>query len=422
MRDLRYAIRVLLKAPTFTIAAVFTLALCIGANTAIYTVVDRVLLRPLPYPHPERLAMITRHYEGAGATEDDLSQTGFTWLALRDGAAGVVEVAAFSGLGGGVNLVAGDRASSVQQLRVSAGYFHVLGVEPASGREFTADEDRVNGPAVAVLSHALWTRAFSADPSIVGRSIMLRGEPHTVVGVMPASVQWGAAIDVWTPLRPSTQGEGGGENYGLIARLKDGVSWPQAVQQIGSATTTLAQERYRSARGDTVVRFSAVPLQRGLTDQTRQPLLILWAAVGIVLLIGCVNIAGLLTARGVTRAPEIATRIALGGGRGTIVRQLLTESVVLAACGGAGGLAIGWAASRLLGTWLTAAFGVTGEVGLDARALAITSGIALLTSVAFGLLPALHASRVDLRSALIESGGTAIAGSARRWPRRVMVT
>jgi predicted permease len=422
MRDLRYAVRVLLKNPAFTLTAVLTLALCIGANTAIYTVVDRVLLRPLPYPHPERLAMITRHYEGGGASEDDLSQSGFTWVALRDGAAGVIELGALSGLGGRVNLVAGDRASSVQQERVAAGYFRILGIEPEIGREFSAEEDLVNGPAVAVLSHALWTRAFGADPSIVGRSIMLRGEPHTVVGVMPASVQWGAAIDVWTPLRPSIQGEGGGENYGLIARLKDGVSWPQALQQIGSATATLAQERYRSTRAGTVVRFSAVPLRRGLTDETRQPLLILWAAVGIVLLIGCVNIAGLLTARGVARAPEIATRMALGGGRGTIVRQLLTESVVLAACGGAAGMAIGWAASRLLASWLTAAFGVTGEIGLDARVLTIATGLALLTSIAFGLLPALQASRVDLRGALVESGGTSVAGSARSWPRRLMVT
>jgi predicted permease len=421
MRDLRYAIRVLLKTPAFTLTAVLTLALCIGANTAIYTVVDRVLLRPLPYPRPERLAMIARHYPIAGA-EDDYSQSGLAWVALRDGAASVIDLAAYSGLGGSVNLVAGDRPSSVQQLRVSAGYFRVLGVAPEIGREFSADEDRVNGPAAAILSHALWARAFGADPAIVGRSILLRGEPHTVAGVMPASVQWGTATDVWTPLRPSTQGEGGGENYGLIARLKDGVGWPQALQQIEAATTTLARERYRNPRFESPARFGAVPLQRGLTGETRRPLLILWGAVGIVLLIGCVNIAGLLTARAVARAPEIAIRIALGGGRGAIVRQLLTESVVLAACGGAGGLAIGWGASRLLASWLTAAFGVTGEVGLDARVLLITSGLALLTSVAFGLLPALQASRVDLRGALIEAGGTAVAGGARRWPRRLMVT
>jgi putative ABC transport system permease protein len=422
MRDLRYAVRVLRKAPAFTITAVVTLALCIGANTAIYSVVDRVLLRALPYPRPERLAMISRHYQGPGATEDDYSQSGFTWVALRQGAAAVVDLAAMSGLGGGGNLVAGGRATSVPQARVSAGFFRVLGVAPEVGREFTEEEDRVNGPAVALLSHALWLRAFNADPSIVGRSITLRGEPHTVVGVMPAAFRWSTPVDVWTPLRPSPQGEGSGENYGLIARLKDEVSWSQAIEQIAAATTDVVRERYRSLRGDTVVRISAVPLQRGLTDDSRRPLLILWAAVGVVLLIGCVNIAGLLVARGVARTPEIATRIALGGSRGVIIRQLLAESVVLAACGGAGGLAIGFTVSRLLASWLTDAFGVTGETGLDGRLLAITSGLALSTSILFGLLPALQASRVDLRRALVESGGTAVAGGARSWPRRLMVT
>ena len=422
MRDLKYAVRVLVKSPTFTIMAVATLALCIGANTAIYTVVDRVLLRALPYPHPERLAMISRHAQGPGAAEDDLSQSGFTWVALREGAGAAIDLAAWSGLGGGVNLVADGRATSVPQERVSAGFFRVLGVAPELGREFTDEEDRVNGPSVAVLSHALWVRAFNADRAIVGRSIVLRGEPHTVVGVMPEAFYWPTRVDIWTPLRPSPVGEGSGENYGLIARLKDGVSWPQATNQIASATTELARERYRRGRDDAFVRFSAVPLQRGLTDDSRRPLLILWGAVGVVLLIGCVNIAGLLVARGVARRPEIATRIALGGSRGAIIRQLLAESVVLAAVGGAGGLAIGFGVSRLLASWLTAAFGVTGETGLDARVLAITGGLALLTSVAFGLLPALQASRVDLRIALVEAGGTAVAGGARTWPRRLMVT
>jgi putative ABC transport system permease protein len=421
MRDFRYAVRLLLKSPAFTLVAVTTLSLCIGANTAIYTVVDRVLLRALPYPHPERLAMISRHYEGPRGAEDDLSQSGYTWVALREGAADAIDLAAWSGLGGGVNLVADGRATSVPQQRVSAGYFRVLGVAPELGREFTDEEDRVNGPAVAVVSHALWVRAFNADRAIVGRSVTLRGEPHVVVGVMPAAFNWYAPVDIWTPLRPSPTGEGGGENYGLVARLKDGVSWPQATNQIDSATAALARERYRSNHLDTTVRFSAVPLQRGLTDDSRRPLFILWGAVGVVLLIGCVNIAGLLVARGIARRPEIAMRIALGGSRGLVVRQLLTESVVLAVCGGVGGLAIGFAVSRLLASWLNAAFGVTGETGLDARVLAITSGFALLTSVAFGLLPALQATRVDLRSALVDSGGTSVAGAARSWPRQLMV-
>src|SRR5262252_5221013 len=290
MRDLRYAVRVLLKHPGFTITVVVTLALCVGANTAIYTVVDRVLLRALPYPHPERLAMISRHYEGPGGAEDDLSQSGFTWVALREGAAGAIDLAAWSGLGGGVNIVADGRATSVPQQRVSAEFFRVLGVAPELGRGFTDEEDRVNGPAVAVVSHALWVRALNADPSIVGRSITLRGEPYVVVGVLPASFHWPTPVDVWTPLRPSPLGEGGGENYGLVARLKDGVGWPQATNQIGSATEAVARERYRSNRRDVTVRFSAVPLQRGLTDDSRRPLFVLWAAVGVVLLIGCVNI------------------------------------------------------------------------------------------------------------------------------------
>ena len=422
MRDFRHAVRLLLKGPAFTLVAVATLSLCIGANTAIYTVVDRVLLRPLPYPHPERLAMISRHYEGPRGAEDDLSQSGFTWVALREGAAGAIDLAAWSGLGGGVNLVAGGRATSVPQQRVSAGYFRVLGVAPELGREFTDEEDRVNGPAVAVVSHALWVRAFDEDRSIVGRPITVRGEPHVVVGVMPAAFHWSEPVDIWTPLRPSPAGEGGGENYGLVARLKAGVSWARATSQIDSATAALARERYRSNRRDVTVRFSAVPLQRGLTDDSRRPLFILWGAVGVVLLIGCVNIAGLLVARGVSRRPEIAMRLALGGSRASVVRQLLAESVVLAVCGGVGGLAIGFAVSRLLAAWLKAAFGVTGETGLDARVLVITSAFALLTSVAFGLLPALQATRVDLRSALVESGGTSVAGAARSWPRRLMVT
>jgi hypothetical protein len=161
-RDVRYAIRVLRRSPVFAITAILTLGLCIGANTAIYTIVDRVLLRPLPYPQPDRLAMVVRHYEGPGVSEDDVSQAGVTWAALQEGAAGTLEFAATAGGAQGVNFVAGDRAEYVQQQRVSAGYFRVLGIAPEAGREFTADEDRVNGPAAAVLSHVvLFHRFFS---------------------------------------------------------------------------------------------------------------------------------------------------------------------------------------------------------------------------------------------------------------------
>src|SRR5262245_16895369 len=316
MRDLRYALRVLLKSPVFTITATLTLALCIGANTAIYSIVDRVLLRPLPYPHPDRLAVVARHYQGAEG-EEDFSQAGVTWVALRDGAP-KLDFASLTDLLMGVNLVAGGEAEYVTQQRVSAGFFRVLGVMPALGREFSDDEDRANGPAAVILTDRLWRHAFHADPTIVGRSVVLRGEPHTVVGVMPREYEQrgfiaSKPVDLWTPLRPSPQGEGGGENYGIIARLKDGITWAEADAQVSSATASVVRERYSRSR--LPVSMGITPLQRGMTADTRQPLLILWAAVGAVLIIGCVNVAGLLLARSRARGREIAMRMALGGGR-----------------------------------------------------------------------------------------------------------
>src|SRR5581483_716935 len=308
----------------------------------------------------------------------------------------------------------------VKQQRVSAGYFRVLGVLPVLGRAFTEDEDRVNGPAVTVLSHELWTRVFNSDPSVVGRSVMLRGEPYTVVGVMPAAFHADGPVDVWTPVRPCARCEGGGENYTIIARVKDGVAWPDADGHVQAATTAVVKDRYTRDAGHVSIRI--VPLQRGQAADLRQPLVVLWSAVGVVLLIGCVNVAGLLLARARSRAPEIATRIALGGGRGVIVRQLLTESLVLAAAGGIVGIAIGYASAQLFATLLKDAFGVADQqVGLDGRVLAISGAIALLTSIVFGLLPALQATRVDLRQALVEGGSPSIAGSARGWPRRALV-
>jgi predicted permease len=418
MRDFRYAVRVLRKSPAFTITAVVTLALCIGANTAIYTIVDRVLLRPLPYPQPERLAQVVTHFVRG---DDQVGQTGGTWEALRDGVTSVDLATTSGGFGSiGVNMVVGTHAEYVEQQRVSAGFFRVLGIAPACGREFTADEDRPNGPAAAVLSHRLWMRLFNGDPGAIGRSITLRGEPYTIVGVMPDGFTSGEQADLWTPVRPCRTCEGGGQNYGIIARLKPGVSWAQADADVTAIAQAVMDDLYRSRGNPAYERL--VPLQRGETANVRQPILILWGAVAMVLLIGCVNVAGLLMARGVARAPEIATRMALGGGRGAIVRQLLTESLVLAVAGGAAGAALGYAGSRAFASLLQDAFGVApGAVGLDARVLAATAAIALGTSLVFGIVPALQASRVNLRAALVETGSPSIAGVARSWPRRVLV-
>ena len=419
MRDFRYAVRVLLKAPAFTITSVLTLALCVGANTAIYTVVDRVLLRPLPYPQPDRLAMvITRFSRG----DIGYGQTGGVWEVLQRGVTSVELATTAGGFGStGVNMVVGSHAEYVNQQRVSAAFFRVLGVAPALGREFTADEDRPTGPTAAILSHNLWTRLFNGDPAALGRSVTLRGEPYTIVGVMPDGFTTGGPVDLWTPVRPCKTCEGGGQNYEIIARLKPGVTWAHADAEIAGVARAAIDDLYR--RSDSpVAREAIIPLQSGETSQVRQPILILWGAVAVVLLIGCVNIAGLLMARGVARAPEIATRIALGGGRWVIVRQLLTESVVLAAVGGAAGLLIGLLGSRAFASLLKDAFGVApAGIGLDARALVITSLVALGTSVIFGLVPALQASGVNLRATLVESGSAAIAGAARSWSRRALV-
>jgi predicted permease len=239
---------------------------------------------------------------------------------------------------------------------------------------------------------------------------------------MPRGFTSGSPVDVWTPLQPSRRGEGGGQNYAIVARLHDGVTWAQADAEFAAAGQAAMDDLYRAAASaNNRARVHLLPLQEGETQQVRQPILILWAAVAAVLLIGCVNIAGLLMARGVARAPEIATRMELGGGSGAIVRKMMTESLVLAASGGALGIAIGAAASQVFTTILEDAFGATGEAALDLRVLAISSAIALGTSVAFGLLPALQASGVNLRETLSASGSRSIAGAARGWPRRVMV-
>jgi predicted permease len=416
-RNLRFALRQLRQAPAFAAAAILTLALCIGANTAIFSVVDAVLLRPLPYPHPEELAEVATVVRGAGFEELHTGQTGAAWEVLRDHAA-ELDRAVFSAGAGGVNLALQGRAEYVQQQRVSAGFFHVLGVQPLVGREFTAAEDRAGGPAVTLLSHGLWRRAFHADPRVVGRTVSLRGEPHVVVGVLPAAFQSDVAVDLWTPLRPSPRGEGDGTNYAVVARLRPGVSWAAAEAQVaGLSGAALAHLHFSPT---TTARLHLIPLQRGLADGVRKPLLVLLGAVGVVLLIGCLNVASLLLARNARRTRELCTRIALGSGAAGIVRQLLAESLLLAFLGGIAGVALGYLGIRGLEALARQAVHVP-AIHLDARILAVTACASLLTAFLFGLLPALRASRVDVRSALVAGGGWGASGTTRGWSRRALV-
>jgi predicted permease len=416
-RNLRYAARMLARQPLFAASVVGTLALCIAANTIIFTVVDAVLLRPLPYPAPERLAVIATYFEGAGVSSVQQNQDGRMFFQLRDHAGAAVDLAATSGGFTGVNLAVGGTAAYVQQQRISAGFMRVLGVAPLAGREFTAEEDREGGPAAVILSHALWRRLFNEDRSIVGRSVLLRGEPHTVVGIMPPAFRSFAPADVWTPLRPSTTGEGGGANYDLVARLRPGIAWPQADAQIASIGHATASD----VPTGTTYRVGLLPLQDGLSDGVRTPLLLVWSAVGLVLLIGCANIAGLLLGRASVRAREIATRVALGAGRAAVLRQLLGESLLLAALGTAAGVALAAAGLGAISGGAIADFGVWEDVQIDWRVLAVTVATSLATALAFGLYPAVHATRVDLRTGLTEAGARGVTGGRSRWPRRVLV-
>src|SRR5271165_570146 len=233
MHDLRYAFRLIRQNWGFSLTVIAILALCIGANTAVLAVVNGAMLKPLPYPEPDRLMQVVARFQHEGASNAYDSHDGRTWFAIRDGVPSL-EATVFSDWVTGVNLGVAGSGVYVRQQRVSAGFFHVLGVQPLIGREFIADEDRSGGGAAVILSHALWHKYFHDDPSVIGRGVILRGEPYTVVGVMPAGFRSSAKADLWTPIRPSTTGEGSGTNYNIAARLR-----PGAIRQQASAQLTL---------------------------------------------------------------------------------------------------------------------------------------------------------------------------------------
>jgi putative ABC transport system permease protein len=417
-RNVRFALRALRRSPVFATTATVTLALCIGANTTIYSIVDTVLLRPLPYPESEKLAYVALHMQRAGKQFDITSHTGAAWETFRDQATSFVP-AVFQNGSDNVALVSGKQVGFVRQQRVSAGFFRVLGVLPLLGREFAREEDRPEGPPVAVLSHSLWTRLFEEDPSAVGQSILLRGEPYTVVGVMPAGFQSSVPADVWTPMQPSTQGEGEGQNYEIMARLRPGTSWAQANTEIQAIGAAIVRERQLPPQIE--ARYRLVPLLEGLTQAVRPTLFLLWGAVSMVLLVGCVNIAGLLLARVSARRHEIATRMALGGGAMAVLRQILTESLVLGLLGGAAGTALGYAGLKAVNLFGKDHLGIWQTVRLDERILAMTVLTALAAALLFGIAPAIQACRVNVRSGMTQGGSRGVAGGRQHRLRRFLV-
>jgi putative ABC transport system permease protein len=402
-RDIQYAARTLRKAPGFAALAILTLALGIGANSALFSVINAVLLRPLPYREADRLVFLTEWSEQV----PEMSFSVANFKDLRDQSRVFESLVASNGTSF-ILTGAGGEPERLNARRVSSGFFATLGKQPILGRAFTPEEDKPGAEPVVLLSEGFWERRFGRDPNVVGRSLSLSGESFTVVGVLPAQFhQSWRAMDVFTPLLRLEDQIGGEERRGnhpgiyVVGRLKDGVSVEQARTEVKALAERLAQEHPLSnARQSMTVET----LADVLVGEMRPALLLLLGAVVFVLLIACVNVANLLLARGAARQKEIAVRMALGARRGRLVRQLLTESMLLSVSGGLLGIALAYAGVRALVATLPANVPRADEIRIDGQVLGFTVALALLTGLAFGLVPALRTVRVDLHDPLKEGG------------------
>jgi macrolide transport system ATP-binding/permease protein len=403
-QDLRYGLRMMLKNPGFTVTIVLTLALSIGANTAIFSIVNALLLKDLPYAQPERIGTIYARTTGAGRRTIDGEQ----WELLRDNAPSLIS--AVSALGASsANLRAGSHVQYLRTGRVSAHYFDVLALHPVIGRDFSEEEDRPQGPRVAILSYALWRSAFEANPNALGQSVLLKGEPYTIIGVLPENATTPLNADIFAPLQPSREGEGQSTNFAAIIRLRDGATWRQADVEINRALTQSRRtQRFPSSNS----AFYSEPLQKAETNSLRPQALALMLAAGFILLIACANLAGLTLVRVLRRRGEIVTRLALGASQWRIQRQLWIENLLLALVGGGAGIGVGFIALRGLLLLLPEHFLPVATVSLDARVMGFTLSLSLLTCVLFGMLPALATRKVDLRS-YISNRGIIGAGGVR---------
>jgi putative ABC transport system permease protein len=415
-RDLRYAARGLARQPGFAAVAVVTLGLAIGANTAIFSVADALLLRPLPLPRADRLVLLVRHF--ADGESESMSVPKFFFLRERMRRV-FASTGAYERLGTGFNLVGDGLPERIRGARVTAGFFPTVGVQPMLGRNFLLEEDRPGARRVVVLSHRLWLRRFAADPRILGRRLVLSGETYAVVGVMPPSFRFPSVAELWTPFGFDPASVEEANYFDLLGRLRDGVSTAAAAAAARDLTGPFAALFPRSFAPHEA--FSVVPLQERLYGRLRPALLVLLAAVGAVLLIACVNLANLQLARAAARQRELAIRTALGAGWWRIARQLLTESLLLALAGGAAGLLLGAVAIRPLLALSPVEIDDLSRVTIDGRVLAFTLLVSLASGLLFGLAPALSPARSDLHEPLKEGGARTAGSASGQWLRRALV-
>lgn len=414
-QHLRFATRQLRRNPGFTLAVIITLALSIGANTAIFSLVNALMLKSLPYSHSERMGTIYARVTGPGASDERTGIDGEKWELLRDNVPALIS--AVSGGASGVNLKAGSRVQYIHEGRISAHYLDVLAVQPLLGRNFSEDEDRPHGPKAAVLSYSLWHNVFGTDPSILGQAILLKGEPYMVVGVLPRGATTPLNADVYTNLQPSREGEGGGTNFDAVTRLRDGANWQETNAEINHAWASRAQRFAKNSPGSQVSYYS-VPFQKGQTDSLRPQVLALMLAVLFILLIACANLAGLTMVRMLRRTSEVVTRLAVGASPWQIQKQFWMENLLLALVGGGVGIGVGFMALRSLLLLLPENFLPVASVPLDARVMGFTLVTTLLTSVLFGMLPALAARKVDLKASM---SGRSVASSGNLRLRQTLI-